>query len=145
MPIVTASEGSPTTVTSRPLMAPPTAPASSAINAATGIGSPASNITPNSTLLRPAMLATDRSISPVMITIVIGRAMNRIGVTSSSRKYMVIGVPNLGTIAEATMITDEQERDDRHLAGEQVAASRPERRGRGRLRSTGATVERRGR
>ena len=40
---------------------------------------------PSSTLERPTMLATERSISPVMMMSVIGRAMSRIGATSSSR------------------------------------------------------------
>ena len=57
------------------------------------------------TLLSPTMLATDRSISPVMITNVIGNAISRIGVTSSSRNPKVTVVPNRGTTAEATMIT----------------------------------------
>src|SRR5215207_3577308 len=57
------------------------------------------------TLLRPTMLATDKSISPVMITSVIGNAMSKIGVTSSSRNPRVTVVPNRGTTADATMIT----------------------------------------
>jgi hypothetical protein len=60
---------------------------------------------PNNTLLRPTMLPTDRSISPVMITQVMGKAISKIGMTSSSRKPSVIGVANRGKAAEATMIT----------------------------------------
>ena len=60
---------------------------------------------PKMTLLSPTMLPTERSISPVMMTQVIGRAINKIGVTSSSRKPSVMGVANFGSATEATMIT----------------------------------------
>jgi hypothetical protein len=40
---------------------------------------------PTRTLLSPTTLATERSISPVMITSVIGRAIRRIGAMSSNR------------------------------------------------------------
>ena len=57
-----------------------------ATTAATGIDSPPSlTRTPITTLLRPSMLATDRSISPVMMISVIGSAISRIGAMSRSR------------------------------------------------------------
>ena len=40
---------------------------------------------PTSTLLSATVLATDRSISPVMMIIVIGSAISRIAAASSSR------------------------------------------------------------
>ena len=52
---------------------------------ATSIGIPPWCRTPTSTLERPTMLATDRSISPVMMMSVIGSAISRIGAMSSSR------------------------------------------------------------
>ena len=60
-----------------------TAPTRIAMTAATG-SSPAWVRMPI-TLDRPTMLATERSISPVMMISVIGRAMSRIGATSRSR------------------------------------------------------------
>ena len=61
---------------------------------------PPSWSTPSSTLLRPMMLATDRSISPVMMTSVIGRAMSRIGAMSWSRNFRVSGPSKLGTLID---------------------------------------------
>ena len=60
---------------------------------------PPSWSTPSSTLLRPMMLATDRSISPVMMISVIGRAISRIGAMSCSRNFRVSGPSKLGTLA----------------------------------------------
>ena len=44
------------------------------------------------------MLATDRSISPVMIISVIGRAISRIGAMSWSRNFRVSGPSKFGTL-----------------------------------------------
>ena len=85
VPIVTASDGRPTTVMKKPLTAPAIAPTTMLTRPATSIGSPAWCSVPMTTLDSPTMLATDRSISPVMMMSVIGRAMSRIGATSSSR------------------------------------------------------------
>ena len=52
---------------------------------AASIGIPAWCRMPRMTLESPTMLATDRSISPVMMMSVIGSAMSRIGAMSSSR------------------------------------------------------------
>ena len=45
------------------------------------------------------MLATDRSISPVMMISVIGRAMSRMGAMSCSRNLSVSGPSKFGTLA----------------------------------------------
>ena len=84
--MVTASDGRPTYPTRNPLNAPATAPIAMASSAATGMERPASwwRI-PTSTLDNPTTLATDRSISPVMMISVIGRAMSRIGAVSRNR------------------------------------------------------------
>ena len=58
-------------------------------------------MTPSSALDRPATLATDRSISPVMMISVIGMAIIRIGITSSSRKPTVTGEANRGIAMQA--------------------------------------------
>lgn len=85
VPIVTASEGSPTTVTRKPLNAPPITPTTRAASAASSNGSPACTRAPVTTLDSPTMLPTERSISPVIMMRVIGRAISRIGAMSSSR------------------------------------------------------------
>ena len=53
--------------------------------AAAANGHPASVRMPVITLESPTMLATERSISSVMMMSVIGRAISRIGATSRSR------------------------------------------------------------
>ena len=58
-------------------------------------------MTPSSALESPAMLATDRSISPVMMISVIGMAISRIGMTSSSRNPTVTGEANRGIAMHA--------------------------------------------
>ena len=85
VPIVTASEGNPTTVMRNPLIVPATAPTRIAVPAAAGNGHPASVRMPVSTLVSPTMLATERSISSVMMMSVMGSAISRIGATSRSR------------------------------------------------------------
>ena len=57
--------------------------------------------TPSSTLLRPMMLATDRSISPVMMISVIGRAISRMGAMSWRRNFTVSGPSKLSTLSVA--------------------------------------------
>ncbi len=85
-PIVTASDGRPTTVMRKPLTAPPMTPTRTAIAIAAGSGVPAWKSAPMITLESPTMLATDRSISPVMMMNVIGSAMSSTGNTSRIRK-----------------------------------------------------------
>ena len=55
---------------------------------------------PTSTLLSPTTLATDRSISPVMMISVIGSAISRIGAMSRNRKYSVSGPSKSGRCRE---------------------------------------------
>ena len=45
------------------------------------------------------MLATERSISPVMMISVIGRAISRIGAMSCRRNFKVRGWSKFGTLA----------------------------------------------
>src|SRR5689334_11929207 len=54
---------------------------------------------------RPRVLATLRSISPVTITSVIGRATSAIGNRSRTRKPKFWPVPKLSTLAAATIST----------------------------------------
>ena len=57
---------------------------------------PPAQRTPIRALVRPAVLATDRSISPVMMISVIGMAISRTGMTSRSRKPVVTGEAKRG-------------------------------------------------
>src|ERR1700734_2463384 len=75
VPIVTASEGSPTRVTSSPLIRPATIPSSATTTKMTSIGQWWLHRTPSSALDMPRIEATDRSISPLMTISVIGSAM----------------------------------------------------------------------
>jgi hypothetical protein len=60
-------------------------PTTIAARAASANGQPALVRIPAVTLESPTMLATERSISSVMMMSVIGSAMSRIGATSRSR------------------------------------------------------------
>src|SRR4051812_4548193 len=100
VPIVTASEGSPTFVTRKPLKAPRTAPRSRTSGRIDSSGRPANQSLPMTALDSPTMLATERSISPVMTMSVSGRAMSAITTTSSSRK------PTLRVEAKPSIVTD---------------------------------------
>ena len=97
--MVTARDGSPTYATRNPLSAPQTRPASNDTPAAAGTDMPPWCSTPSRTLLRPITLATDRSISPVTMTRVIGSAISRIGAMSCRRNFSVSGLSKLGTLA----------------------------------------------
>ena len=72
---MTASDGSPTRVISRPLIAPATAPAASTTTKISAIGQWCIHRYPSSSAESARIDATDRSISPVMMISVIGRAM----------------------------------------------------------------------
>ena len=85
VPIVTASEGRPTKVTRAPLIAPAMMPTTIAARPASGSPQPAWTPSPVTTEERPTMLATERSISSVMMISVIGRAIRRIGASSRMR------------------------------------------------------------
>src|SRR5580704_8678529 len=75
VPIVTASEGRPTRVTSSPLIRPATIPSSATTTKMASIGQWWLHRTPSSALDMPRIEATDRSISPLMTISVIGSAM----------------------------------------------------------------------
>ena len=104
VPIVTASDGSPTTATRKPLNMPASTPITSPRTSTTPMSHPACQSTPMSALVRPAIDATDRSISPVMMMRVIGIAMSSTGITSSSRKPTVTGDAKRGMEIIAMMI-----------------------------------------
>ena len=59
---------------------------------------PCSCSSPSTALDSPTTEATDRSISPVMMTSVIGSAMSRMVVTSSSRYVSVSVSPKYGML-----------------------------------------------
>jgi hypothetical protein len=104
--MVTASEGSPTTAMRKPLNAPATTPTRRPMSRTTPMSiPPPAHSTPMTALVRPAVLATDRSISPVMMTRVIGMAMRRIGMTSRSRKPTVTGEAKRGMSRHAPITT----------------------------------------
>src|SRR5215469_7737680 len=73
--MVTASEGSPSLVTSRPLNRPAARPSSTRTAKMASIGQCLAHRNPSSALDMPRMDATDRSISPLMMMSVIGSAM----------------------------------------------------------------------
>src|SRR5215813_1306692 len=75
VPIVTAREGSPTRVTSRPLISPARIPASATARKMASIGQCLAHRKPSSALDMPRIDATDRSISPLMMISVMGSAM----------------------------------------------------------------------
>ena len=84
--MVTASEGSPTYATRKPLTAPSTTPRRSVrITAVVMETSCSVTSTPQKPAETPSVLATDRSISPVMMISVIGSAISRIGAYSLAR------------------------------------------------------------
>ena len=100
--MVTASEGRPTTVMKKPLTAPRIAPMRMVIQRIVSKGKPLFHISPMAALVSPTMLATDRSISPVMMMSVIGRARTRMGARSRMRKPAFRDVPNSSMLNDAT-------------------------------------------
>ena len=90
--MVTASDGRPTYATRKPLSAPSTAPRISVRIIAVSMETSCSlTSTPQNAAETPSVLATDRSISPVMMISVIGSAIIRIGAYSLARLYVVSG------------------------------------------------------
>lgn len=86
VPMVTASEGSFSTVTKKPFTAPSTAPSTMLIGMIDSIVIPVFHREPITAEVSPSVLATERSISPVTMMNVIGSAISAIGSRSSSRK-----------------------------------------------------------
>jgi hypothetical protein len=105
VPIVTARDGRPTYATRNPLSSPQSTPTTSATRPASGIDMPSWCSIPTRTLLRPTTLATDRSISPVTMTSVIGSAISRMGAESWMRKGNVSGPEKFGTVLLAQSTT----------------------------------------
>ena len=68
------------------------------------IGMPAFQSAPKTQLVKPAMLATERSISPVMMIRVFGRARSRTGMMSMSRNPTLRDVAKPLTVRDATMM-----------------------------------------
>src|SRR3954468_2625357 len=103
--MVTAKDGSFSTVTKKPFNAPRTAPSTMQSGMIASIVSPASHSEPITADVRPSVLATERSISPVTMMNVIGSATSAIGSRSSSRKVKLRLVPKFSTAPEATIST----------------------------------------
>ncbi len=101
VPMVTASDGSPSTAIRKPLNIPHTNPTSRLTASTSQISMPPAQSTPMVALVSPAMLATERSISPVMMISVIGMAISRTGITSRSKKPVVTGDAKRGMLAAA--------------------------------------------
>ena len=98
--MVTASDGSPTYATRTPLTAPRTTPRSSVSRTAVSMETSCSlTSTPQKAALTPRVLATERSISPVMMISVIGSAMSMIGAYSLARLYVVSGLSKNCTLS----------------------------------------------
>lgn len=101
--MVTASDGRPKPVTKRPFTAPSTAPSSTTRTQINSRDSPLeSQSCPISVLHSPTMLATERSISPVITIRVIGSAMSASGIRSSSRNCALRPVAKFSTVRLAT-------------------------------------------
>src|SRR5215469_13388948 len=105
VPIVTASDGSPSRVTSRPLKAPAANPTIATITKMAGIGKPLFLSTPRSALAMPRIEATDRSISPLMMISVIGSVMIAISPLDRPTLNRLFPVRNCGDTDEPTMMT----------------------------------------
>src|SRR5919205_419924 len=101
VPIVTASDGSPSTETRTPLSAPETAPRSRHRGMISSSDMPALHSAPKTQLTNPATLATDRSISPARMIRVMGRASRSMGIRSMSRNPVLRGEAKPVTAAEA--------------------------------------------
>ncbi len=85
VPIVTARDGRPSLVTSRPLTRPHTAPRTITVGMIASIVHPAFHSSPITALDRPSTDATDRSISPATTTSVSGSAISATSPMSSPR------------------------------------------------------------
>src|SRR6266487_751110 len=92
VPMVTASEGSPSLVTSRPLTRPAARPSSTRTAKMASIGQCLAHRNPSSALDMPSVDATERSISPLMTISVMGSAMIAISpdVTSMLKMFPLV-------------------------------------------------------
>ena len=96
VPMVTTSDGRPPRATSSPFSRPPMAPTSRTTGMATWSGTPAAQRTPMIALARPAIDSTERSISPAMMTRVIGSAMIATSISAAERFVKFPGVRKNG-------------------------------------------------
>src|SRR3954452_3511209 len=103
--MVTASEGNPSPVIRKPLSTPATAPISTQSGMIVWIDMSWFQNQPISELVRPRMLATERSIFPVMMMEDIGRATRMIGIRASTMKVKFRLVPKLSTVSDAITST----------------------------------------
>src|SRR4051794_29229507 len=95
--MVTAREGSPSRVTSRPLTSPHSTPRSRQIGMIVSIVMPWFHRAPITAPDSPAVEATDRSISPATTSRVIGRATRAIGRVLPIRKDRLRALPKPST------------------------------------------------
>src|SRR6476646_7674669 len=92
--MVTASDCSPSLVTSKPLMAPHSPPTTRALTTATGMFPECCQTNPNVQLDRAAVDETERSISPAMIKNVIENEISMISPMLWMRNVMLLVVRN---------------------------------------------------
>src|SRR4051812_2279298 len=96
--MVTAREGRPSRVTSRPLTSPHTTPRTRQIGMITSIVRPWFHRAPITAPDRPAVEATERSISPETTSMVIGRAISAMGRVLPIRKDRLRALPKPSTV-----------------------------------------------
>src|SRR6478735_8741436 len=131
--MVTASDGSPTLVTSQPLRRPPATPTRSTTGTIVSNAQPASQRAPVSALPRPSMEATDRSTCPATTRRVIGSAMIATSAMSwkanarfsAEPKPSVVPSPTTRTATSRTP-TAVSQRSARPRAREDLVAARGE-------------------
>src|SRR3954451_22124576 len=99
--MVTASDGRPSPVIRKPFSTPAIAPTTMHSGMIVSIERSWFQNQPISELVRPSVLATDRSISPVTMIMVIGSAIRMIGIRSRTMKVKLRLVPKLSTVSEA--------------------------------------------
>ncbi len=104
VPIVTASDGSPSRVTRRPLKAPHAAPATRQIGMMSSSGMPLFHSDAISALESASTEATERSISAAMITSASGSAISATSEKSSEPVVNESAVRNSGDSAAPTTI-----------------------------------------
>src|SRR5690349_4996499 len=103
--MVTAREGSPSRVTSRPLISPQTTPSARQIGMIVSIVMPWFHRAPITAPERPAVEATERSISPETTRRVIGRAIKAIGRVFPIRKDRLRAFPKPSTVPKDSRST----------------------------------------
>src|SRR5436190_10854170 len=96
--MVTAREGSPSRVTRSPLTSPHTTPSSRHSGMIVSMAMPSFHSLPITAPERPAVEATDRSISPETTRSVMGRAIRAIGRVLPIRKDRLRALPKPSTV-----------------------------------------------